>query len=195
VTSIRYGFLIDLTRCVGCNACVIACKSENNVPLGVWRIWIKAIEKGEYPNVYKSFLPLLCNNCENPSCVRVCPVKATYKRKDGIVDINPHRCIGCRYCIAACPYSARFLHPVLKIAKKCDWCLHRIENRKNPACVDACPTKAMVFGNLKNQNSEISKILKNKPVQVIKTASGNMPHVFYIDLDMAVVQTINRKEK
>ena len=186
--KVRYGFLIDLRRCIGCNTCSVVCKSENDVHLGVWRAWVKKIEKGTYPNVKKSFLPLLCNNCEDPICVTVCPVQANKKRPDGIVTYDPHRCVGCRYCMAACPYEVRYIHPVKKIVEKCNWCHHRVDEGLEPACVAACPAGARVFGNLLDKNSEIARLIAENPVQVIQPEMGTDPHVFYIGLDKDAVE-------
>lgn len=184
----RLAVLIDLRKCIGCNACVLACKSENDVPLGVWRSWIKRVEKGRYPHVREFFLPILCNNCENPICVTVCPVNAGIIRPDGIVYIDPHRCIGCRYCMASCPYGVRYINPQTKIAEKCYWCHHRVDAGLQPACVQACPTGAMLFGDLKDPESEISKAVAKNAVQVIKPESGTQPYTFYIGLDKESVE-------
>lgn len=184
----RLAMLIDLRKCIGCNACVLACKSENDVPLGVWRSWIKRVEKGRYPHVREFFLPILCNNCENPICVTVCPVNAGIIRPDGIVYIDPHRCIGCRYCMASCPYGVRYINPQTKIAEKCYWCHHRVDAGLQPACVQACPTGAMLFGDLKDPESEISKAVAKNAVQVIKPESGTQPYTFYIGLDKESVE-------
>lgn len=188
----RYGFLIDIRRCIGCNTCSVACKSENNVPLGVWRSWVKKIEKGKYPNTSLSFLPLLCNNCEDPICVTVCPTFASQKRDDGVVIIDPHRCIGCRYCMAACPYGVRFINPILNICQKCDWCIHRVEKGIPPACVDACPTGARIFGDLHSEESEISKLIAENSVSVVKPIMGTEPQTYYINLDL---QTVDAKKE
>ena len=107
----RYAMVIDLRKCVGCHACTVACKSENNVPLGVNRSWVEELETGKFPNVSRHRLPCLCNHCKNPSCLKVCPVKATYQLEDGTVLVDYKRCIRCKYCIAACPYDARFINP------------------------------------------------------------------------------------
>ena len=144
MSKIKYGMVIDLRRCIGCHTCEVACKMENRVPLGVWQAWVKQIEKGSYPNVRKSFLPILCDHCDNPSCVTVCPTKASFKRKDGIVIIDPHTCIGCGYCMMACPYAVRYIHPIQKIVQKCSFCSHRIDAGLKPACVEACATGARV---------------------------------------------------
>ena len=179
----RYGMLIDLRRCTGCQTCQVSCKSQNNVPLGVWRTWVKQIEKGRYPNVGKAFLPIMCNNCEQPACVTVCPTKASVRRKDGIVIIDPHRCVGCRHCMAACPYAVRYINPLLGIAQKCDWCSKSVDAGLEPACVVNCPTGAIIFGDLNDQQSRISTLINKFPTARLKVDMGTRPRVFYIGLD------------
>lgn len=187
LNKIRYGMVIDLRRCIGCHTCEVVCKMENNVPLGVWRSWVKQIEKGSYPKVSKSFLPILCNNCDNPVCVTVCPTKASFKRKDGIVVIDPHKCIGCRYCMAACPYAVRYVDPTMEIVQKCSFCSHRIDAGLKPACVEACPTGARIFGNLLDPDDEVTMLKNTNPVQAIKPDAGTGPNVYYINLDKDIV--------
>ncbi len=186
--GIRYGMVIDLRKCYGCHSCSIACKSEFNVPLGVWRSWVKAIDKGTYPNVKRSFLPRLCNHCKKPPCVSVCPTQASYRDEEkGLVDIREERCIGCKMCIIACPYDARFTHPTKKVANKCDFCIHRVEKGIVPSCVNTCPSNARIFGDLNDPNSEVRKLVDANNVQVLKPALGTEPSVFYIELDKDTV--------
>ncbi len=182
--------VIDLRRCIGCHTCEVACKMENKTPLGVWQSWVKEISKGIYPNVRKSFLPILCNHCENAVCVTVCPTRASFKRKDGIVEVDPHKCIGCRYCMAACPYAVRYMHPIQSIVRKCNYCSQRVDNGSKPACVDACPVNARIFGNINDPNEKISILKSVHPVQSIKSDAGTGPNVYYIGLDEDAVTTL-----
>ncbi len=184
----RFGFLVDLRRCIGCQSCSIACKQEWNVPVGRYRSWVKQVAKGSFPGTRKSFLPILCNNCENPICVTVCPVLASYQKNNGIVEVDPHKCIGCRYCMASCPYGVRYLHPDLRIVQKCNWCSHRTEMGNEPACVAACPASARIFGDLNDAASEISLRIAQNAVQPIKPEMGTAPRVFYIGLDDITVE-------
>ncbi len=184
----RFGFLVDLRRCIGCQTCSIACKQEWNVPVGRYRSWVKQAAKGEFPHTRKSFLPILCNNCEKPICVTVCPVLASYQKPNGIVEVDPHKCIGCRYCMASCPYGVRYLHPDLRIVQKCNWCSHRAENGLQPACVEACPASARIFGDLNDPSSEISRMIAQNAVQPIKPEMGTYPRTFYIGLDDTTVE-------
>ncbi len=182
--------LIDLRRCIGCNACAVACKAENAVPLGSWRGWVKVVEKGDFPHVSRSFLPIVCNNCDNPICVRNCPTQATYARKDGVVMVDPHRCIACKYCIASCPYDVRYYNPFKKIVQKCTWCHHRVDVGLLPACVQTCPTGAMTFGDMNDPETEISRLLASSPVQVLKPEKDTRPQVYYIAADMVAMRTL-----
>ena len=139
----NYGFLIDTGSCIGCHACSTACKSENQVPLGVNRTWVKTVEVGRYPDVTRQFQVTRCNHCANPPCVRICPVEAMYQRDDGIVEFDPDICIGCKGCIQACPYDAIYMDPDSHTAQKCHYCAHRVDVGMEPACVSSCPTQAL----------------------------------------------------
>ncbi len=181
---VHYAMVIDTRRCVGCHACSVSCKTENDVPLGVTRSWVEYVEKGDFPNVARHFLPRLCNHCSDPHCVRVCPTGATYKRKeDGIVVVNPDVCIGCKYCIQACPYDARFIDYRTGTADKCDFCVHRVKNGLVPACVNTCQGRARIFGDMNDPTSEVAKLIEKEPVTVLRREMGTKPNVYYIAAD------------
>ena len=182
--KVQYGMVIDVRRCIGCHSCTVACKSEFDTPLGVNRSWVEYTEKGEYPNVGRSFLPRLCNHCSDPPCVTVCPTNATWKRdEDGIVVIDDGLCIGCKYCIQACPYDARFLNPVTGFADKCDFCIHRVSQGLMPSCVNTCIGGARIFGDLGDPDSNISKVIAQNQVTVLRGEMGTFPNVYYIGAD------------
>ena len=179
----NYAFLIDQRKCIGCHACSTACKSENQVPLGVYRTWVKYVEKGTFPNVRRFFQVTRCNHCANPPCVRICPVEAMYQRDDGIVEFDPRVCIGCKACLQACPYDAIYIDPDTGTAAKCHFCAHRIEVGLEPACVIVCPEQAIIAGDLDDPESEISRLIERYPVSVRKPEQGTAPKLFYIDAD------------
>lgn len=187
-SKVRYAMVIDLRRCIGCHSCSVACKSENSVPLRVYRTWVKQVEKGRYPGVSKHFLPILCNNCENPICLQNCPTKATYRREDGIIMVDEHRCIGCKYCIYSCPYDVRYVNPLKRYVQKCYWCFHRVDAGLQPACVDTCPARARVFGDLNDPNNEVSRLIATHSVQVLKPERGTLPQVYYIGADLLTMK-------
>jgi tetrathionate reductase subunit B len=133
------------------------------------------------------FVPKLCNHCSHPACVQVCPTGATYKTKDGFVLIDHEYCIGCQYCVQACPYGARFFIPEKGVSDKCTWCYHRVVKGLKPACVEVCPVQARMFGDLKDQESVVSRFIRENRVQVLRPETGNAPNVYYIGLDKEVV--------
>ncbi len=177
----NYGFLIDQGKCIGCHACSVACKSENQVPLGVNRTWVKYVETGEYPDVRRRFQVTRCNHCANPPCVRICPVSAMYQRADGIVEFDSSICIGCKSCMQACPYDSIYLDPETSTAAKCHFCAHRIDVGLEPACVVVCPEHAILAGDLDNPATEISRKLAAAQATVRKPEQGTGPKLFYIN--------------
>lgn len=205
-----YGMGIDINKCIGCGRCANACKIENKVPREpfFFRTWVeryRIFEDGEVvidsPNgavdgftprvqeekaIRNFFVPKVCNHCDNPPCVQVCPVGATFKTLDGVVLVDKQYCIGCRYCIQACPYGARFLHPVSRTAEKCTFCYHRVVRGKIPACVEACPTQARVFGELKKKASPLVRFMRMNKISVLKPSLNTEPKVYYANLDMEV---------
>jgi Fe-S-cluster-containing dehydrogenase component/formate-dependent nitrite reductase membrane component NrfD len=183
-----YGFVIDLKKCIGCHACTIACKSEHDVPIGANRCWVKTVEKGSFPDTTRFFLPVLCNQCEEAPCMKICPTSALYQRHDGIVDLNGDACIGCRACMVACPYDQLFIDPNTRTAEKCNFCANRVENHLEPACVSVCPTECRIFGDLDDATSEVAHIVQRDAFMVRKPEKGTGPKVFYLGADEAAIR-------
>ncbi len=181
----NYGFVIDNRKCIGCHACTVACKSEHEVPIGVNRTWVKYIEKGTFPDTRRLFSVMRCNHCADAPCVEICPVSALFTRKDGIVDFDDRRCIGCKACTQACPYDAIYMHPDDHTSAKCNYCTHRVDIGLEPACVNVCPEHAIISGDMDNPSSEISQLLARETVSVRKPEKGTNPKLFYIDGDRA----------
>ncbi len=181
----KYGFVIDNRKCIGCHACTTACKSEHDVPIGVNRTWVKQVEKGEFPHTRRLFSVMRCNHCTDAPCVEICPVEALYIRDDGIVDFDNRRCIGCKSCMQACPYDALYINPENNTAAKCNYCAHRIDIGLEPACVNVCPEHAIISGDMDNPDTEIAQTLGRHPVKVRKAEKGTVPNLFYIDGDEA----------
>jgi len=179
----KYGFIIDNRKCIGCHACTTACKSEHDVPIGVNRTYVKQVEKGEFPNTRRIFSVMRCNHCTDAPCVEICPVEALYTRDDGIVDFDNNRCIGCKSCMQACPYDALYIDPDTNTAAKCNYCSHRVEVGREPACVTVCPEHAIIAGDMDNPATEISYLLARQAVKVRKPEKGTNPNLFYIDGD------------
>ncbi len=181
----KYGFIIDNRKCIGCHACTTACKSEHQVPIGVNRTWVKQVEKGVFPHSRRLFSVMRCNHCTDAPCVEICPVEALYFRPDGIVDFDNRRCIGCKSCMQACPYDALYIDPQSHTAAKCNYCAHRIDIGLEPACVNVCPEHAIISGDMHNPDSEIAQLLARQAVKVRKPEKYTEPNVFYIDADDA----------
>jgi len=224
----RWGMVIDLDKCTGCQSCSVACKAENNVPYGspqehqrrLTPFWHKviAVSSGEYPALSIDLIPMPCMHCDDAPCVTVCPAKATYRREDGVVIQNFRRCIGCKYCIVACPYGVRsfnykepeekeyhrpdlpperadrgvwpFPHRVHGVVEKCTFCFHRIDQAVRegkkvgtevlPACAEACPAKAISFGDLDDPDSNVSQLLASRQWMRLREEMGTSPKVFYL---------------
>jgi len=183
----KYAFVIDQRKCIGCHACTVACKAEHDVPIGVYRTWVKYIEKGEFPNSRRYFLVNRCNHCDDAPCVAICPTRALFKRKDGIVDFDSSRCIGCKSCMQACPYDALYIDPYNHTAAKCNYCAHRTEVGLEPACVIVCPEQAIIAGDMHNPNSEIAKIIAREPVRTRKPEQGTGPNVYYLGAEETTI--------
>ena len=183
-----YGFAIDLRKCIGCHACTIACKAEHEIPVGVNRCWVKTVEKGTFPQTRRFFFPVLCNQCTEAPCVRICPTKALFKRRDGIVDLNSASCIGCRACMEACPYDQLFIDPNTHTAEKCNFCANRVENNLLPACVIVCPTECRIFGDLDDSASAVSRIVQHEAFALRKPEKGTGPRIFYLGADESAIR-------
>ena len=179
--QIRWGKVIDNRRCIGCHACTTACKMEHLVPLGVTRTYVKQVDVGTYPNVRRQFQVTRCNQCDQAPCVTICPVTAMFRRPDGIVDFDREECIGCKACIAACPYDAIFINPETHSAEKCNFCAHRIDQGLEPACVIVCPERAIVIGDLDDPASEVSVLMAREHSAVRKPEKGTEPKVAYVE--------------
>ena len=199
-----YGMAIDPAKCIGCARCMEACRAENDVEPGAVRTWVEryvlttdgqtvvqAIDEkhqtkapvDEHKILRTFFVPKLCNHCANAPCVQVCPVGATFTTPDGVVLVDKDYCIGCRYCIQACPYGARYLDTRTRTADKCTFCYHRITKGLVPACVEVCPSGARIFGELKDRNSPLARFMRFSKLQVLKPHLNTEPHVYYANLD------------
>jgi len=223
----RWGMTIDLDRCTGCEGCVVACRTENNVPIagaeateqgrGIFWMDVLRTEEGEYPDIHSQFTPTPCNHCENPPCIKVCPVGATHINEEGIVAQIWARCIGCRYCTVACPYTRRYfnwsdpdfssedrsrLNPDVAtrprgVVEKCTFCHHRIRDKRMevrregrtlededvqslPACAQTCPAEAIVFGDLDDPESKVSRLAKSRRAFRMQEELGTHPKVIYL---------------
>ncbi|MDD5703655.1 MAG: 4Fe-4S dicluster domain-containing protein [Dehalococcoidales bacterium] len=177
----RWAMVIDLRRCVGCQACTLACQMNNDLPLGMfWNIVTTTSTKGSFPNINYNHLPRPCFHCEEPPCVDCCPTGASTKSKDGIVTVNPDTCIGCGACIVACPYGARTKNKNLGIVQKCTFCEDIIYEGKEPYCVASCHQRARIFGDISDPESEVYQLVNKENAVQIMPELGTDPHVYYI---------------
>jgi Fe-S-cluster-containing dehydrogenase component len=206
-----YSFVVDTRKCIGCGSCVLACSKENKVPKGLYRTWVERyqIQPGAehanidspeggiagftdvllgYGNVSKAFfVPKMCNHCDASPCVQVCPLGASYRSPDGVVLVDPTRCMGCGYCVQACPYSSRWLNPITHTADKCTWCYHRITKGLRNACVQACPTGARQFGDIRDPYDPVLHMIEKERIRVLQPHHLTKPKCYYIGLDREVV--------
>jgi len=179
----RYAIVLDTEKCIDCKACTVACKAENNVPLGQenYRNWVDEEElRGTYPVLGESYTPGQCMHCSNAPCMRVCPTGATSVSADGIIMVDDSKCIGCKYCMTACPYNARYYNEEVEAVDKCTFCTQRLAAGRTPACVETCPTKVRVFGDLNDPQSEASQLLVKRQSKVIKVEMGTKPNLYYL---------------
>ena len=186
----RWVKVLDQTRCIGCHACTTACKSENEVPLGVTRTYVKSVDVGVFPEARRAFQVTRCNQCTDAPCVAACPTQAMYKRDDGIVDFDKEICIGCKACIAACPYDAIFINPEDHSAEKCNMCAHRLDVGLEPACVTVCPTGAILVGDLEDPGSKVAQLIQRTPVMVRRPEKETGPGVFYMGAHQATLDPL-----
>jgi len=203
-----YAYAVDTSRCIGCCGCMRACRAENDVPEGRFRTWVEryrvrsngevdvdvaandkfVFQEPPAADIAKAFfVPKLCNHCEKSVCSQVCPVGASYQTPEGVVLVDQKRCIGCGYCVQACPYGTRFIHPETHTAGKCTLCYHRITRGELPACVLACPKGARMFGDLHDPLSHLSVFMKQRRFRVLKPEMGTRPKCYYVDLDLEVI--------
>lgn len=187
----RYGFVIDQTKCIGCHACTVACKTEHQVPLGVNRTWVKYIEKGSFPDTSRFFSVMRCNHCTDAPCVTICPTGALTKRSDGIVDFNTDICIGCKSCMQACPYDALYIDPQDHTAQKCNYCVHRVEVGIEPACVVVCPEQAIIAGDLENPLTKIAQMVATDTLTQRSVEQGTKPNLWYKGADEASLDPLS----
>lgn len=180
--SPRLGMLIDLSTCVGCNACAVACKMENDTPESCFSTWVESWDVGAYPEVFRANLPKLCNHCEDAPCQSVCPTGATFTTEEGVVLVDPDRCIGCKYCMAACPFQVRWYDEDSGQVSKCTFCYHRTSQGMQPKCVSTCITKSRMFGDLNDPSSDISKRLAQIDPERLLPEIHNDVAVYYLGL-------------
>ncbi len=204
---VRYGMVIDLKKCIGCDACTVACRAENATPRGVFWNRLFKFEVGKYPHAKLVSMPLICMHCKNAPCVEVCPTGATHRRSDGIVLVDYSKCMGCKYCIVVCPYGERFFNRTITayypgnpptpyeelskrlggpsnhetgIVEKCTFCADRVDKGQEPACVRSCVADARTFGDLDDPNSSVSRLIATKHAVQLGPELGTDPSVYYV---------------
>lgn len=201
----RWGMAVDTERCIGCWSCAVICKSENDVPLGMW--WNRILtagehldrpERDEHGRLAMHWVPLSCQHCDDAPCLKVCPTSATFSTKNGIVLVDAADCIGCRYCMAACPYGVRvfnwgeadrpvdFDHGMVKArpvgtVEKCTFCVHRLEEGQVPSCVWSCPAQARIFGDLDDPDGRLVEVIESRGGRQLMEEKGTKPKVFYLE--------------
>ncbi|MDT5272664.1 MAG: hypothetical protein QOH49_4850 [Acidobacteriota bacterium] len=189
----KWGKVLDQTRCIGCHACTTACKSENLVPLGVTRTYVKHVDVGTWPQARRAHQVTRCNQCAHAPCVAACPTSAMFQRPDGIVDFDKRICIGCKACIAACPYDAIFINPEDHSAEKCNFCAHRVDSGLEPACVVVCPVEAIIVGDMNDPDSLISHYIGREALEVRRPEKETLPKVFYKGAHQATLDPLAAK--
>jgi Fe-S-cluster-containing dehydrogenase component len=176
----RWAMAVDTRRCVGCAACVIACKTENAVPAGGFRCWTVQETSGVFPELALEVRSERCNHCARTPCVSACPTGASFVAEGGIVAVDARKCTGCKACVASCPYGARFVHPEGHV-DKCTFCLHRVRRGAAPACVENCPTSALAFGDLSEPESPVSLLVRTRRARTLRPEAGTEPRVFFLE--------------
>jgi Fe-S-cluster-containing dehydrogenase component len=190
---VQWGKVIDHTRCIGCHACTTACKSENSVPLSVTRTYVKHVDVGVFPQTRRAHQVTRCNQCAHAPCATACPTAAMFKRQDGIVDFDKSICIGCKACMAACPYDAIFINPEDHSAEKCNFCAHRIDVGLEPACVVVCPTEAILVGDMNDPASKVAQVVNREAVGVRRPEKETLPKLFYKGAHQATLDPLAAK--
>jgi len=181
MSAVRYGMAVDTVTCVGCTACVIACKTENDLPDGYARNWITTETTGTFPNLEMEIRSERCHHCDDAPCVTACPTGASYFGPGGVVLVDADKCTGCKACIAACPYGARFVDPRSGTVDKCTFCIHRIENgTPTTACQEVCPTESIHFGDLNDSDSDISRLLRERDWYTLLPEAGTKPKHYFL---------------
>ena len=190
---IQWAKVIDHTRCIGCHACTTACKSENVVPISVTRTYVKHVDVGVFPQARRAHQVTRCNQCAHAPCVTACPTSAMFQRGDGIVDFDKSICIGCKACMAACPYDAIFINPDDHSAEKCNFCAHRIDIGLEPACVVVCPTQAILVGDMNDTDSYVAQIINRESVAVRRPEKETLPKLFYKGAHQATLDPLGAR--